>query len=287
MRTIGIIGAENSHTVAIAKEINVRKKIPGFSLDYVWGETEEFARIAAKEGVIPNVVADPEEMLGKVDAIICDHRHPKFHLDSVRSFVAEGIPTFVDKPFCHVTKKGEEFLAFAREKGTPVTSFSIASQQKSFLAIEEELKTIGEINSGATYGPCDLNSEYGGVFFYGIHQVDMALHAFGYDVKRAFLLKNIEGFATGQLLYEDGKIITLNLIKDGTRPFALTAVGSEGYVQRQIVRDEHAHLSGVQMFTRMFETGVEPIPHDEILAPIRVLEALERSMETGRVEDVV
>jgi hypothetical protein len=40
---IGIIGAENSHTAAIAKLINVEQKIKGFSVDYVWGETDAFA----------------------------------------------------------------------------------------------------------------------------------------------------------------------------------------------------------------------------------------------------
>ena len=37
MIRIGIIGAENSHTVQIAKVINIQKKIKGFSVDYLWG----------------------------------------------------------------------------------------------------------------------------------------------------------------------------------------------------------------------------------------------------------
>ena len=53
---IGIIGAENSHTVKIAKAINVEKLVKGFTVDYVWGETEEFAKAVAKEGQIPNIV---------------------------------------------------------------------------------------------------------------------------------------------------------------------------------------------------------------------------------------
>ena len=100
------------------------------------------------------------------------------------------------------------------------------------------------------------------------------------------MLVNIDGFATGQLLYGDGKIVTLNFVKDGTRPFALTAVGENGYLHRQIVRDEHPHLTGVKMFTEMYETRIEPTPHEEILAPIRILEALERSRSSGEIETV-
>ena len=40
-------------------------------------------------------------MLGKIDALIVDHRHAKFHLEAATPFVKAGIPTFVDKPFCY------------------------------------------------------------------------------------------------------------------------------------------------------------------------------------------
>ena len=56
---IGIIGAENSHTAAIGKTLNVDHEVPGFEVTHVWGETPEFAAKAAAEGAIPNIVADP------------------------------------------------------------------------------------------------------------------------------------------------------------------------------------------------------------------------------------
>ncbi len=286
MKKIGIIGSENSHTIAIAKEININKRIEGFTIEHVWGETDELAKKASDEGKIPNIVSDPEEMLGKIDAVICDHRHAKYHLDAVRPFVEQKVPTFVDKPFCFESKKGEEFLAMAREKGTPITSFSILSHQKTFQAFAEELKTIGDINAGATSGPCDLKSQYGGVFFYGIHQVDMALNAFGYDVKKAYVLRSNDNYAVGQLIYANGMIVTMNFVKEGVNGFAISAAGSEAYLHRAIVRDESPYLTGIKTFTRMFETGVEPLDHETILTPIRVLEALQRSVDSGTIENV-
>ena len=286
MKSIGIIGAENSHTIAIATEINVKKNFDGFAVTHVWGETDELATEASHQGQIPHIVTDPTEMIGKIDAIICDHRHPKYHLDSVREFVANGIPAFVDKPFCYRSERGREFLESARKTGTPVTSFSVMSHQKSFLAFIEEIKTIGSISAGTTYGACDLKSPYGGVFFYGLHQVDMALHAFGANVDKVSVIQNVEGHAIGQLFYPDGKIVALHFIKEGVSGFAISAAGTDGYVHRTLTRDESTHRCGVEIITRMFETGIEPIPHGEILAPILVLEALERSIESGKIERV-
>ncbi|MFO7973245.1 MAG: Gfo/Idh/MocA family oxidoreductase [Candidatus Hydrogenedentota bacterium] len=282
---LGIIGAENSHSKAIAKIINVDKKIKGFSVDYLWGETEAFAKDTAKEGKIPNIVEKPKDMLGKVDAVLVDHRHPKHHLAAVRPFVKEGIPTFVDKPFCFKPEKGAEFLKRAKETGAPVTSFSVVPMQASFRRFKRTVEQIGDIVAGSTYGPCDLNSKWGGVFFYGIHQVEMSLMAFGYNVQSVLLTKNGNG-ATGQLLYADGKIVTMNLIKEGAPRFGISAIGSEKAIHSKLPMDKSPYLNGVKTFCEMFKTRVEPIPHELILRPVQVLDALARSKQSGQIEKV-
>ena len=47
MIRIGIVGAENSHSVAISKTLNIAKRVPGFRVVAIWGETDKFARDAA------------------------------------------------------------------------------------------------------------------------------------------------------------------------------------------------------------------------------------------------
>lgn len=282
---IGIIGAENSHTAAIAKIINVERRIKGCQVEYVWGETPEFAAAAAEAGQIPNIVKYPKDMLGRIDAVICDHRHPKYHLPSVRAFVEAGIPTFVDKPFCYRAGEGKEFLRLAKKTGTPVTSFSVLNHQAAFAAFRRKLAGLGPILTASSYGPCDLKSQWGGVFFYGIHQVDMALPAFGYDVKAVVVTRNGEN-ATGQLFYPSGLTVTMAFIKEGAPGFGMGAVGKHGLLHMPIKMDKNPYLKGVRTFTTMFRTGVEPLPYEHMLRPVQVLEALERSAKSGQVEKV-
>jgi len=282
---LGIIGAENSHSKAIATIINVEKKMKGFSVGYLWGETAAFANDTAEAGRIPNIVKKPNDMLGNVDAVLVDHRHPKYHLPAVRPFVERGIPVFVDKPFCFDPKEGAAFLKLVKKTGAPVTSFSVVPMQASFQKFKKDMEGIGKVVAGSTYGPCDLESPWGGVFFYGIHQVEMALMAFGYDVKSALITKNGNG-ATGQLLYRDGKIVTMNLVKEGAPRFGISAIGSDGAVHSGLPMDKSPYLKGVKTFCGMFRTGVAPIPHDLILRPVQVLDALARSKKSGRVENV-
>ena len=60
MITIGIIGAENSHTVAIAKTINLEKRVRGFSVTHVWGGNPEQRQDARERGQIPTIVQHPK-----------------------------------------------------------------------------------------------------------------------------------------------------------------------------------------------------------------------------------
>ena len=136
------------------------------------------------------------------------------------------------------------------------------------------------------YGPCNLKSKYGGVFFYGIHQVDSALIAFGYDVSRVLVTKTASG-GTGQMIYPDGKIVTLNFLDEYTEQFAIGAFCEGSGMHGQVLhRDSNQYLSGVKMFAKMFKTGVEPVEHEHIMRPVQVLDAMKRSLKSGVIEKV-
>ncbi len=283
---IGIIGAENSHTAAIATLINVEKRFKGCSVDYLWGETDAYAKDAAKKGKIATIVKRPRDMLGKVDAVLVDHRHPKYHLKAVWPFVEAGVPTFVDKPFCYRSDEGKKLLALAKTKGTPVTSFSVLPQFDSFRRFKKKVAGLGAILSATSFGPCDLKSQWGGVFFYGIHQVDVMLHAFGYDVKSVLVRKNGPN-ATGQLFYPSGLVATMALIKDGSPGFGMSAVGTEGTVTMPIDGGKSPYLNGTRCFVTMFKTGIRPMTDEQMLRPVQVLEAMQKSVVSGQVEKVL
>lgn len=282
---IGIIGAENTHTVAIAKALNVEHRMPGCSVELLWGETEQLARKAAEAGAIPKIVRNPEEMLGQVDAVVVDHRHPKYHLPAALPFVKQGIPVFVDKPFCDRVREGRRFLDVARKHGAPVTSFSTMPLQASFRAWVRQLSRVGDVLTGATFGPCDVDSPYGGVFFYGIHHVEMALQAFGYDVREGHLVRG-HAVSVARLIYDGGKTVTLHLMARGASGFAVAAAGSKGFAARPVRMDSSPYWTGIRTFIRMFQTRRAPLTDDQLLTPVAVLEALQRSLRSGRMEPI-
>jgi len=285
MPTIGIIGAENSHTVAIAKTINIDRLVSGFSVTHVWGETPDDAKDAQDRGLIPNIVEEPEDLIGQVDAAIVDHRHPKYHLPAVRPLLEAKIPLFVDKPFCYRLDEGKEFLARARELDVPVCSFSVLPKQASFAQLQEDVRELGRIISVVSTGPCDIDSEYGGVFFYGIHQVDMVVRLLDQDITHVQLNRGRQNH-TATLYSASGAISTMNLVGEGRVGFHVSVIGEKGRTDRVIGYDENTYLTGVLDFCRMFSTGETDETDGSILTPVAVLEALEKSQESGEKIEV-
>lgn len=282
---IGIIGAENSHTIGFGKMFNIDRKFPGVEVEYVWGETEAFARNAMEKGSIPNMVTDPMQMMGKIDALIVDHRHAKYHLEAATPFVKAGIPTFIDKPFCYRTEEGKEFLAMAREVGTPVTSYSSIAQSESTFDIKEQVESMSEISQVIRYGPVELDSKYGGVFFYGVHIVQPLLFMFGDDVEKVKISRDGKnGNAT--LVFHSGLFATLifKSLAYGWETFVET---EEGLIELKSRVEESDPAKNYADMVEMFRTGKEPRSHESILKCVAVLEAMERSASSEKWEKVV
>ena len=280
MKKLGIIGAENSHTAAIAKELNITLDFPEFRVTHVWGETAEFAKKAAEAGQIPNIVATPEEMLGAVDYIMADHRDGKYHVAAVTPFVKAGVPVFVDKPISTSLAEARQFLRLRRRLKVPVMTMSSVPHQACVTGIKQRLQEIGPLRSLHLSGPGDPDSPYSGVFFYGIHQVDLMVELLGVEPLSVATQRNGKAF-TAVVSYAGDLNVTISM-PGGVKDFTVSAVGSNGLLQQPIVNDANPYRVTAGIFTRMFETGVEPFEDRRMLAPIAVLEAMQKSLKTGR-----
>lgn len=281
---IGIIGAENSHTAAFGKLFNIDKKFPGVEVTMVWGETDEYAQKSMKAGNIPIQVKEPAEMLGKIDALIVDHRHAKYHLEPALPFVEAGIPTFIDKPFCYRASEGLGFLQMARKKGTPVTSYSSVAHSDATLDLRTQVKAMPDISQAIITGPVDPDSPYGGIFFYGVHMVEPLMVIFGEDIQA---VKVSRGGKAGNALLKFASGLTATLL------FKNKAYGWETYVEtskamvelKPKVKESDPPMADADM-VQMFATGKEPRSHQSILNGISVLEALEKSVLSEKWTDV-
>jgi len=275
---IGIIGAENSHTAVVGKILNIDKSVRGARITHVWGETRAFAKKAAEAGRIPTIVKDPREMMGAVDAVMVDHRDGKHHLPAVRPFVKAGVPVFVDKPMCRSLAEAKRFLKLRRECEAPVTTMSSIALQPWTKTLKRELKKLGRLRAVHIHGPGDYRSKYGGIWFYGIHQTELMVELLGIGAEKATMIVNGDDSAA-VATYPDGLTVTMNFLVGAPYGFSLAACGHKGSFESTCGYEPAGAVAVVRTFTRMFRTGVEPISEPRMLAPLAVLEAMDKSLQ--------
>ncbi len=277
---IGIIGAENSHSSDFGRLFNIDKKFPGMEVKYLWGETDEFAKVTMEKGNIPVQVKDPGEMLGKIDALIVDHRHPKNHLEAARPFVEAGIPTFIDKPFCYRVQEGKDFLQMAKEKGTPVTSYSSIAQRVSTFDVMNQLKSMDKIVQVVSVGKADFDSKYGGIFYYGVHVIQPLMYMFGEDIEEVRVTRN-GSFGNASVKFSSGLFATLVFKQNAHRWETFVETEHDFIELKSKVEEPYPPKSDIDM-VEMFKTGKKPRTYQSILNCVSVLEALEKSAETEK-----
>jgi predicted dehydrogenase len=281
MTRIGIVGSDNSHAVAFSKLCNVEGNdvhIDGAKVVAIYGRDSGRNQEVAEEGNIPEIVASPEDMIGKIDAALVVFRDGRLHREHAEPLIRAKIPTFVDKPLAISVEDATALIDLAEDNGTPLTSFSTLRYATDMVAFINEANEVGPISSGVLTGPADRASEYGGLPFYGVHIVEMMQALYGPGVRSVHAVE--QGKTIVATVVFDDRIMTLNFIGDASYVFHMLAFGKSGWVGRALDAGS-CYKDGLEVVLEMVKTGKWPIGREELLEPVKTLEAIEKSLDTG------
>lgn len=85
----------------------------------------EMAEKIALASNIANVIDDPLDMIGKVDAVICATDVGDEHVERCKPFLDAGIPMFIDKPLVNKEEDLRTFVEWRKEGKKFITSSSM------------------------------------------------------------------------------------------------------------------------------------------------------------------
>ena len=131
------------------------------------GTGEFTAEHVAECSLIPNVVKEPTEVIGEVDAVIVATDIGSEHVERCRPFVEAGIPLFVDKPMVDNAQDLQVFNRWVAD-GKPILSSSSMRYVKEFMPYRVSTANLGELRyvsittakKWETYGIHALESVY-------------------------------------------------------------------------------------------------------------------------------
>jgi predicted dehydrogenase len=270
---IGIVGSENTHVDHIVDCLNRERARPGVEVvGLAGGATERNLAIAAA-GAIPHLVDRVEDLVELADALVVTDRHGGLHHEHARPFLELGRPVWIDKPLaCDVTD-ARAIIDTAAASGALLTSYSTLRHVPDTEDLVREAATLGDRQAVVVSGPADPSSEYGGIFFYGIHVVDIALRLAPGPLGP---IRVERGGAIVVATTMVGDVhVTIHFVRpddqDNRVPFHAVAVGRGGIAAREIGTPGNYVEYGLDAFLGMANTGKAALTDSEMLRPIEFL----------------
>ena len=236
---IAILGSDNSHSERFPEILNVSSH-PDYwedssaTVHAIWGEDDARTREVAEKFSIPKVASSPEEAVADASMVFVVSRHGGLHLDLARVAIDTRKPVFVDKPFTVSPDDARELVALAEDAAVPMVSFSTLRYGSDTVDFKHRMSEIGPVRYASYTGPTSRRNDYGGLFFYPVHTVEIMLHLHGINVKSVYAIEHPAGAVksniTATCSYDDGTLVTLAFIGDGAYHFHKRAIGAEGII---------------------------------------------------------
>ncbi|MBV6713722.1 Gfo/Idh/MocA family protein [Paenibacillus chitinolyticus] len=291
---IGMIGLDTSHAVEFTKLLNdpghpwhvpggrVVIAYPGGSEDFelsrsrVGGFTE---KLRGEYGV--EIADSPAAVAAACDAILLESADGRVHAEQFRQIAPYGKPVFVDKPLAVSSRDAGEIAAQAVRHGVPLLSSS------SLRYAEGLTEALGGSEKGAVtgadcFGPLALEPTQPGLFWYGIHMVEMLYAALGPGCVHVTAAAG-ESHEVVVGVWADGRIGTVRGSRQGSPAFGAVVHREGGSRAVDISADAKPfYASLLERVMELFRGGEPAVGIRETLEVIRFIEAANESRETGR-----
>ena len=236
----------------------------------------------ARCALIPNVVEQPTDVIGHVDAVIIATDIGAEHVERARPFVEAGLPVFVDKP---LTDRAADLRVFQQwvAAGHAILSSSCMRYAKEFLPYRLSTRELGQLRLLTITTPKSWER-------YGIHALESVYPILG----PGFLAVRHCGTQDRNvvhLTHARGVDTVVAAIADMCGAFGcLQICGTAGHVQVAFGDTFFAFKSQLAAFIEYLRTGARPFPFAETVELMQLLIAGIRSREEGgrevRLEEI-
>ena len=283
MKKIVILGCENSHANTFLGFIRDNPKYSDVEVLGVYSEEAEAAqKLAGEYGV--KIMSAYDEAVGQVDGVIVTARHGANHYKYAKPYMESGVPMFIDKPITIDESEAICLMQECQKAGVRVTGGSSVVHETAVQTLKKESEESfgGKTLGGMVRCPVNLKNAYGDFFFYAEHLVGVTSEIFGYYPKSVQAFQN-GGIITVVFRYEEYDVV--GLYTEGYYSYYAERSSEEGVHGEEIILTD--------CFEREFDEFYALLcgrqqrrSYQDFIAPVFVLNAIKRSLDTGKEEKV-
>jgi len=251
-------------------------RIPGVQVTHLWTDNPAEAPAVAAAALIPNVVAQPEDVIGKVDAVLIATDDGFDHVRRARPFVEAGLPVFIDKPLALTVEDLRTFAQWEKAGARLLSSSGLRYAPEIVPYIEGAGRAaLGELRwiSGVSTKTWER---------YGIHLLEPIARLLGTGFDSVRLESPAAGVEIAHLTHRSGVQITLPVIADGGATFGtLHLCGTGGQVTLRLADTYTAFRGQLLEFIAFARGGRPTYAFSETIELMSVLVAGIRSRNEG------
>lgn len=284
MKKIVILGCENSHAKAFLKFIKGNEEFNDIEVVGVYSDdTSASLKLNEQFGVA--VMDGYADAVGQIDGLIITARHGNNHYKYAKPYIDSGIPMFIDKPITVSEDEAVEFMKLLKAKNIRISGGSSLKQDTYVSALKAD--AMGEVDGktlgGIVRAPYSRENDYGGFYFYAQHLTEMVCEIFGRYPKTVLAKQN--GSQIHVLFgYEDYDCVGLfcnnNYVYYAAR---MSEKGVKGY---DIPTTDDWYYREFREYCEILRGGEQNISYEDFISPVFIMNAIERSLESGCEEKV-
>ncbi len=283
MKKIVILGCENSHADGFLNVLR-EEELPLEVLGVYSDESDAAKRVSEKFGV--PILQHFDDAVGKVDGVMITARHGGRHFPLAAPYLPSGVPLFIDKPFSCSLADGRAFCEELKKYKNPVCGGSVMPKIPDVRTLRDTVACsgIGEIVGGSLIFPTFTDSPYGGYKFYASHMLETAMFLFGKDIRgvsASIMGKNMYC----ELIYDSFRV--QSTMSDLRYYFSACIIGKHGTVEKKPILPSDMGKYELAEFSALLDGKAPKQTPDELLFPVRLIDAIDRALESGKSEAVL
>ncbi len=289
---VALIGLDTSHTVEFARRMQApdvapEQKVEGlkaitclrFETPFQNQEGLDKRQAQLEEWGV-KVTEDFDEAIADVDAIMLEVNDPAYHLEYFTKVADLGMPIFLDKPLADTKANGQAIVDMARQKNVRVWSASSLRFVPQLLEAIEVIPQPAMVQSFGALGKAPAGSS---IVWYGVHAFEMLQRALGLGAV-SILAKRDKLGVVAVVEYEDERrgIVEMN---EGSYLYG-GCLRTKDKAAPYIVNMGRAYADELVLVRDFFQGGQAPVSLDDALEVMAMLDAAERSVNSGKPEAV-
>jgi virulence factor len=223
------------------------------------------------------IVANREDMIGKVDGVLIESNQGSQHLKHAKVFMKAGLPCYIDKPFTNSAKDALKIRDLAAKYNVPFFSSSSLRYAPEVVAAKAELGNIFGVDA---WSPASLHKASPGLAHYGIHGVEILFALMGAGCVAVSCAFDKEIGEVNSARWSDGRVGVMRGTRQGAHSYGFVAWG-ESEVRTSGIDTSYIYRELCKQQVKLFETGKSPIDPNETIELVCFMDAALQSSKNG------